>query len=51
MRFLLFGAFNTALTYLAYCLLVFVLHPQIAYVIVFALGIAQGISIVEQLQK
>lgn len=38
-RFLLFGAFNTALTYLAYCMLVFVLHPQMAYVIVFVLGI------------
>ena len=39
-RFVLFGAFNTVLTYLAYCLLVFVMHPQIAYAIVFALGIA-----------
>jgi putative flippase GtrA len=39
-RFLLFGALNTVATYLVYCLLVFVLHPQIAYAIVFALGIA-----------
>ena len=40
-RFVLFGLFNTAVTYLAYCLLVFVLHPQVAYAIVFALGIAK----------
>ena len=39
MRFLLFGAFNTALTYLLYCGLVFVMHPQVAYTLVFALGI------------
>lgn len=39
MRFLLFGAFNTALTYLLYCGLVFVMHPQVAYAVVFALGI------------
>ncbi len=39
-RFVLFGLFNTAVTYLAYCLLVFVLHPQVAYAIIFALGIA-----------
>ena len=38
-RFLLFGAFNTALTYLLYCGLVFVMHPQLAYALVFALGI------------
>lgn len=37
-RFVFFGAFNTAVTYLAYCLLVFVLQPQVAYAIVFALG-------------
>lgn len=40
LRFVLFGAFNTIVTYLAYCLLVFVLHPQISYAIVFVLGIA-----------
>ena len=39
-RFVLFGAFNTVVTYLAYCLLVFVLHPQFAYAIIFLLGIA-----------
>ena len=39
LRFLLFGAFNTALTYLLYCALVFVIHPQVAYALVFALGI------------
>ena len=39
MRFLLFGALNTALTYLLYCALVFVMHPQVAYALVFALGI------------
>lgn len=38
-RFVFFGAFNTAVTYLAYCLLVFVLQPQTAYAIVFVLGI------------
>ena len=40
LRFLIFGAFNTGLTYGTYCLLVYVLHPQVAYLIVFALGIA-----------
>ena len=39
LRFLLFGAFNTALTYLLYCVLVFAMHPQLAYALVFALGI------------
>ncbi len=39
LRFLLFGAFNTALTYLLYCGLVFVMHPQVAYALVFVLGI------------
>ena len=39
MRFHLFGAFNTALTYLLYCALVLVMHPQLAYGLVFALGI------------
>ena len=39
-RFLLFGVFNTVVTYAAYCVLVFALHPQIAYAIIFALGIA-----------
>ena len=38
-RFLLFGLFNTLLTYAIYCVLVFWLHPQLAYVLVFALGI------------
>lgn len=39
-RFVLFGTFNTLLTYAVYCLLVYVMHPQLAYVLVFALGIA-----------
>lgn len=39
-RFVLFGAFNTLLTYVAYCVLVFAMHPQLAYAIVFVLGIA-----------
>ena len=38
-RFVMFGAFNTAATFLVYCLLVFLMHPQIAYALVFALGI------------
>ena len=38
-RFVLFGAVNTALTYLIYCLLVFVLHPQIAFAVAFVIGI------------
>ena len=38
-RFVLFGAFNTLVTYLVYCLLVYVMHPQLAYALVFALGI------------
>lgn len=40
LRFLLFGLFNTVLTYLLYCALVFVMHPQAAYALAFALGIA-----------
>jgi putative flippase GtrA len=39
MRFLVFGAINTALTYLLYCALVLVMHPQLAYALAFALGI------------
>jgi putative flippase GtrA len=39
-RFLVFGAANTALTYALYCGLVALLHPQLAYAIVYALGIA-----------
>lgn len=39
-RYLVFGAFNTIATYGAYCLLVFVLHPQIAYAVAFIAGIA-----------
>jgi putative flippase GtrA len=39
LRFLLFGAFNTGLTYAAYCLLVGVLPAQAAYALVFAAGI------------
>ena len=38
-RFVFFGAFNTAVTYLAYCLLVFVVQPQLAYAIIFVLGV------------
>jgi putative flippase GtrA len=40
LRFLLFGAFNTAVTYAAYCLLVTVLPAQVAYALVFVAGIA-----------
>ena len=40
LRFVFFGTFNTLATYLAYCLLVFALHPQIAYAIIYVLGIA-----------
>jgi putative flippase GtrA len=39
-RFLVFGAFNTLATYGIYCVLVGFLAPQVAYAIVFALGIA-----------
>lgn len=39
LRFVLFGVLNTAVTYGIYCLLVFVLVPQLAYLIVYALGI------------
>jgi putative flippase GtrA len=39
-RFLLFGAFNTLFTYAVYWVLVDGLAPQLAYAIVFALGIA-----------
>lgn len=38
-RFILFGLFNTLVTYGVYCVLVFWLHPQVAYALVFALGI------------
>jgi putative flippase GtrA len=38
-RFLAFGVFNTLVTYAIYCALVIWLHPQLAYAIVFALGI------------
>lgn len=38
-RFLAFGAFNTLVTYAIYCVLVTWLHPQLAYALVFALGI------------
>jgi putative flippase GtrA len=40
LRFLASGAANTVITYALYCVLVFFLHPQVAYAIVFALGIA-----------
>lgn len=40
LRFLVSGAASTALTYALYCVLVFFLHPQVAYAIVFVLGIA-----------
>lgn len=39
-RFLAFGLFNTLVTYAAYCVLVTWLHPQLAYALVFAAGIA-----------
>lgn len=42
LRFLASGAANTAITYALYCVLVFFLHPQVAYAIVFALGIAMA---------
>lgn len=38
-RFLASGTFNTLATYSLYCVLVAFMHPQIAYAIVFALGI------------
>lgn len=38
-RFLASGALNTIVTYALYCVLVAFLHPQVAYAIVFALGI------------
>ena len=39
-RFLVFGALNTLATYAIYCVLVALISPQIAYALVFALGIA-----------
>jgi len=39
-RFLAFGLFNTLVTYAIYWVLVEWMHPQAAYAIVFALGIA-----------
>ena len=39
LRFLASGAANTAITYALYCGLVFFVHPQLAYAIVFVLGI------------
>ncbi len=38
-RFLAFGVLNTLATYALYCILVAFIAPQIAYAIVFALGI------------
>ncbi len=38
-RFLAFGALNTLATYALYCILVAFIAPQIAYAIVFVLGI------------
>lgn len=38
-RFLASGAFNTLVTYALYCVLVAFMHAQVAYAIVFALGI------------
>jgi putative flippase GtrA len=39
LRFLIFGALNTLATYALYCVLVAFIAPQVAYAIVFALGI------------
>ena len=39
-RFIAFGAFNSLVTYAAYWVLVAWLHPQLAFAIVFAAGIA-----------
>jgi putative flippase GtrA len=39
-RFLAFGVFNTLVTYAIYCVLVIWLHAQLAYALVFVLGIA-----------
>jgi putative flippase GtrA len=39
LRFLTAGALNTLFTYALYCLLVVFVHPQIAYAVVFAIGI------------
>src|SRR6478672_4793412 len=38
-RFVAFGALNTLATYALYCVLVAFIAPQVAYAIVFALGI------------
>mgnify|MGYP001034369059 CR=1 FL=1 len=40
LRFIASGAFNTLVTYALYCVLVAFMHPQLAYAIVFAAGIA-----------
>jgi putative flippase GtrA len=42
LRFIAVGGFNTAVTYGIYCLLVFWLHPQLAWLTVFCLGLAMG---------
>jgi len=42
LRFLLVGGFNTIITYTIYCLLVIWLHPQIAWTMVFLIGIFLG---------
>jgi putative flippase GtrA len=39
-RFLVFGALNTVATYAIYCVLVAFIAPQLAYALVFGLGIA-----------
>lgn len=41
-RFLVIGGFNTSVTFGTYCLLVFWLHPQVAWSIVFCIGLGLG---------
>ena len=40
LRFIAFGALNTLVTYALYCAIVTFISPQVAYAIVFVLGIA-----------
>ena len=42
LRFLLVGGANTAITYGLYCVLVIWWHAQLAWLVVFALGLALG---------
>jgi len=42
LRFLVVGGFNTVVTYAIYCVLVIWFHPQIAWTMIFLLGIFLG---------